>query len=670
MDELYDGFIEKTDYLIETKGLLKDRINSLGGSITSGTTFRDYLVWLDSLYEALDEKTITGLPDSLEGKCEQTGTPTPSSPIPINITTGEQVVSVIGKNLFDNTNINNIYSSRASISTINSGVRITSTSTGTGNYFIVIPLFDVSNNVGETYTIKCNFTTTGNARGRVILGLCDENGGNRQAGASYISTSGQSLTYTIPTITNATYLAVWFYVSTSVSVSSGDYVDYTNVMLEKGNQATTYEEYKGNDYEINLGKNLVNALDTSSMINFTKTDDVFKTSALTSTGYGGIASMTFTNSTPIMKNGVGYFSADIRLVSGTTSSINVIGDKALTRTNAGWVSNHTLSNEFQRYCYKYDISMGTSFTGFMIQLYNCNNAVLEVKNIMFSYSSDLDYSPYKTPIYLGKIGTYQDYIVKTSGKNLCDYQALNLVTNGNGTTSMVNGYYNVIIDTENISDLYVSGDFTLLNSSTLRVGGYSVYPSTSATGTRYSLTSNSSFNTGSHKYIMFSFLPNSGYTIDNIKNSFMINEGTTALPYEPYGEGQWYIHKEIGRYVYNNDLTNNSITADKVEMLTPALDIVANTRPLTNIAICNMMGSTLSNYTGLDGTNGSKKIRVSMSTSYVSSYNEFKALASNNNLTIYYVLNTPTNTLIEDEELINQLNEIEIFTVISEDFYN
>ena len=35
--------IEKLNYLNETKGLFKDRLNSLGGNVTENTKFRDYL---------------------------------------------------------------------------------------------------------------------------------------------------------------------------------------------------------------------------------------------------------------------------------------------------------------------------------------------------------------------------------------------------------------------------------------------------------------------------------------------------------------------------------------------------------------------------------------------------------------------------------------------------
>ena len=102
MYEFYD-FQDKTDYLLETKGIFKDKLNRVGAGITSGTTFRNYLTFLDTLYNKLDQMTIIGLPDSLEGKCEQNGTPTPTNPVPINTTTGRQEVVVCGNNLL-NTN--------------------------------------------------------------------------------------------------------------------------------------------------------------------------------------------------------------------------------------------------------------------------------------------------------------------------------------------------------------------------------------------------------------------------------------------------------------------------------------------------------------------------------------------------------------------------------------
>lgn len=48
---------DKLDYLTGTKDLFKDRLNSLGAEITSSTTFRNYLNWLDTFYEEVSDKT-------------------------------------------------------------------------------------------------------------------------------------------------------------------------------------------------------------------------------------------------------------------------------------------------------------------------------------------------------------------------------------------------------------------------------------------------------------------------------------------------------------------------------------------------------------------------------------------------------------------------------------
>lgn len=174
---------------------------------------------------------------------------------------------------------------------------------------------------------------------------------------------------------------------------------------------------RGNTYQKNTtGKNIVNALDTSSLTNFTKSGEIFTTSALTSSGYIG-ATTTFTNSYSISSNSTIYVSADLRLVSGSVQIINALSDKTLTRPNGSWVNRPTISSQFQRYCYKFDVTAGDSFTGLFLQIYNSSSAVLEVKNIMFSYSDNYDYEPYSRiipPEY-----TTVDYI-ESSGTQYID----------------------------------------------------------------------------------------------------------------------------------------------------------------------------------------------------------------------------------------------------------
>ena len=218
----------------------------------------------------------------------------------------------------------------------------------------------------------------------------------------------------------------------------------------------------------------------------------------------------------------------------------------------------------------------------------------------------------------------------------------------------------------------------MLNSSTLRIGGYSQYPAVNVNGTRINMTSSGALNTTSYNYILFCFLANSGITIEQIQNSFQIEKGSTATTYAPYKtpielckigdyqdrfykeNGKWYLYKTIGKYVYNNDLSSNGITTDYIQMLTPVLNIEASLShlDLASRSLCNIMPSFIVNNTGLGGTTTQSRIRLNFSINYATTYDEVKAICSNTKLTIYYVLATPTTTEITDQELITQLEAI------------
>lgn len=99
---------DKLDYLIETKSKLKDSLNSLGAEITSSTTFRNYINWLDNLYIGVANKTDLAKND-IVGRTSQSGTPTPSNPQPINSLTGTLSYKVCGIQLFNKDTVVNGY---------------------------------------------------------------------------------------------------------------------------------------------------------------------------------------------------------------------------------------------------------------------------------------------------------------------------------------------------------------------------------------------------------------------------------------------------------------------------------------------------------------------------------------------------------------------------------
>lgn len=111
-----------------------------------------------------------------------------------------------------------------------------------------------------------------------------------------------------------------------------------------------------------------------------------------------------------------------------------------------------------------------------------------------------------------------------------------LVTNLDGSITTGPNYYSSIIDVTDLTTICISGDFSLLNSNTVRVGMCTEMPETGATALRKSITSNSTLTVADYNYAVLSFLPiNSQVTIEDIEKSFMVNEGSIALPYEPYG---------------------------------------------------------------------------------------------------------------------------------------
>ena len=179
----------------------------------------------------------------------EVSSPTYSSFIPNSIVVeGEKFTETIGVgtsvnsanrvNVLHSDNLFNkqpIYYNNSTISNISNGIRITAIASS--NSFTLFKMIDVSNLVGKSISVKCNFTTSGNL-GQYIIGLCDENGGNRIVGNS-TTTSGTTITYTIPTITTSKYLALWLYASPTANT----YTDYTNIMVNMGDTSLDYEPY-------------------------------------------------------------------------------------------------------------------------------------------------------------------------------------------------------------------------------------------------------------------------------------------------------------------------------------------------------------------------------------------------------------------------------------------
>lgn len=195
----------------------------------------------------------------LKGNTTQDGTPTPSSPIPVNVVSGDNEILVCGKNLLDNTK-QPFAGTNTNFQTINTGIRAISTATSTASNtnnsgrFVVC---DIQQFIGKKITLSTYAKSSSSNKGFMYLRLCKQNGdvsNDYGTQGSGVTLDGYlSVTYTIPSnIGEYHYVLVSLYSARNTAVTQGDYVDYTNLQLELSDQATNYEPYQGNTYNIDL----------------------------------------------------------------------------------------------------------------------------------------------------------------------------------------------------------------------------------------------------------------------------------------------------------------------------------------------------------------------------------------------------------------------------------
>ena len=146
----------------------------------------------------------------------------------------------------------------------------------------------------------------------------------------------------------------------------------------------------------------------------------------------------------------------------------------------------------------------------------------------------------------------------------------------------------------------------------------------------------------------------SGTTVNNLFIYPMLNKGSTALPYEPYGIGKWYIEKNIGKAnLEDYNWTKYGTSIENISRFAttgiPNVKYVANNSEL---------GDALSNYYQNHTGRGMSGVAY-----YFCIDTNMVQVTDDRSLTkprgvLYYALATPTYTEITDTYLLNQLNGI------------
>jgi len=542
----------------------------------------------------------------LLGNTSQEGTPTPETPQDIHVVSGDNSIVVCGKNLFNLAN----YTIQGWDCYIENPMKTE------GSYVVsCVNDYPVANK-----GVALGFTNT--------IGSLD----NGYFCGYVLGASSKSVVHiTTQVQANSKYLMIRSSETTNI-----DRLNSMKIMLEKGNQATTYEEYKGASYPISLGvENLLNVNDRT--FSATGSDQYFlsnfalePTKTYTLSFDYGTNSPTFSSSGAlvILKQDNNYAS----IVSTTDSSGKII--KTITNTS-------------------------------LISLYvtnRLNGGEINISHVQLELGSKANtYTPYgTTPIELCKIGTYQDKIDKSTGKNLFDDTfILGSITqtgqdDNNTTTRARTGYMSLKENT--------TYSFSSTNSNIYYVPYYYNSSQTFISYDNGWKPQTTPFTTPANtKYVRILIKNNNTNTItlSEITNP-MINLGTTATEYEPYGTG-WYLKKEIGKVVLNGS-ENWQLSSGNGFLIYAS----ATTFSQRNKTV----------YNGFSDKFSIEKSSSTWTNNYYcgwNSYNDFwlkdndyntvadfKTWLSNNNTIVYYVLATPTYTKITDAKLIEELDSVEL----------
>lgn len=225
-----------------TGGLVWDNL----GAVSDQMGWKDIATATGQMLTMTNPESIKAPIASFEmtGNATQSGTPTPSAPVPIRTTTGRQTITVIGKNLYDPNSTVFSIPANVSVEVDGDSVTVTSLTTTTSNdLFWRTPIPDSMLEDGKTYTAS---SVLGSGAYRSLkLQLRNHDG----------TYAGLSNGYTITYDSNYTLFVVEspFAPTTATQITAGTTCTISNIQVEEGSTATAYEPYHEQSYEINLG---------------------------------------------------------------------------------------------------------------------------------------------------------------------------------------------------------------------------------------------------------------------------------------------------------------------------------------------------------------------------------------------------------------------------------
>ena len=433
-EEIFSNIRDINISTAATGGLVWDSL----GAVSDQMGWKDIATATGQMLAITNPENIKAPIASFEmtGNTIQNGTPAPSAPVPIQTVTGRQTVTVAGKNILDYVTYFRSGTYNGITATLNDDGSITISGKPTSNYVQIVTVHDITDLLedGATYSLSSD------GHDRRLIGQFQrrpKNGG----GTQYIDTITGNKTVTIDKSNNNYFIGVM--TVTTADWGSEPLTITRTFQFEKGS-VTSFEPFKGQAQEINLGKNLIeprmptwtyngvtctNNGDGSFTLNGTATATAtWRIEQSTANGHDHLRALngTYTLSCKGIQTGVS-------LIVTQFDVWQTIGRVQNNETPSTFTSN---LNDTLVYI---AVTNGTTV----------NNVTVYPQLERGSTASS--YSAYFDPIELCKIGTYQDRIYKENGKWWLHKEVGKAVLNGSETWTgwqQSGGFYraNTILD--------------------------------------------------------------------------------------------------------------------------------------------------------------------------------------------------------------------------------
>lgn len=615
-----------------------------------------------------------------------------------------------GKNLFNkNATPSGYGGSSTTVTTLATGVKITLTG-GTGYGLAGWIIGKLSDYVGKTVTLSANIVSSGSQNPRMNIGICNDTFGGRTTKVSTTNSGVQSISWTVEDDPTSQYLQVSLYAASSAGVI-GDYCEYSDLQLEIGSTATSYEPYTAGpspnpDYPQDVqvvtgeqtvevhGKNLIDPTNLSFV--FSNSPSQIELSSISNgirmVNNGGASQDRFAvfrsvDLTP-------YIGKVVRMKAtfGTGGGIRLYRI-ASDGSNRSQMATTTVSDTEISFTVPADLE-ASPYLGYVLDVTVGGGTTVDFTNLIATVDSSIEcYEPYQGHSYEINLG-----------KNLFDKNNYNLLEAywGGTSTEMIalpGGEVSIYIkakpNTTYTASKTLGERFRLATTVDLPQGGAAITNKIVADSAT-SLT----ITTGpSDQYLsVFVRQVSESATLMEVLATLQIEEGQTATPYAPYftpielckiGDYQdkifnndpnedwydpdlednaWYVHKETAAYTFDGSengwyMPNSGTYPHLFQLDNLAIDLPAEYTPqATSGLYCEyftqMSGNDVRNNEGIALYIANNGATARMNSSDYSSLTSFKDWLSNNSIVTYYALSTATDTQITDATLVGQLNAL------------